>query len=266
MSCNTKHDESPIPKLQKKDHETTSKSLPSIESNLSASSDTNNSSVPPPDESLSIQDKIEYYKNQDEYVKAISLVDSLINKDPLNENWWSTKAMLHFENDDTTNAIIAYEKAVAIFPLAEDNLTLALLYAGKGNPKCLSITKEIASGGKGTLNPKINFIKGIYYNHIGKKELAIDAFDRCIHDNFTFMEAYKEKALILCSINRCLEGINTLIKAVTIKNSYQDGYYYLGECYEQIGETAKAIEAYQTALLYNPHDKQAEDCLKRLTE
>jgi len=261
-SCQSDKKEKALSQQSTQQHDTTSSgSATSAPISVSTATSEDNIHL----ESLAHEDRIQYYRDHDNYSKAIHLVDSMLAKQQANQRWWSIKGMLHFENNDTITAITAFEKSIDIFPLAEDRMNLAMLYACKGNAKCLTITNELAKGSKGTLMAKINFIKGTYYNSIGKKEQAIAAFDECIHDNYTFMEAYREKALILCSINKCTEGINTLIKAVTVQNGYEDGYYYLGQCYEKIGNTEKAIESYQTALLYDSKDKDAEASLNRLT-
>jgi tetratricopeptide (TPR) repeat protein len=80
------------------------------------------------------------------------------------------------------------------------------------------------------------------------------------------MDAYREKALLLCDLKRYPEAVNTLIRAVTLQNSYEEGYYYLGQCYEKMGEIRKAMESYQTALMYDSRDRDAADALNRLTK
>ncbi len=219
-----------------------------------------------PDVNMNDENKIAFYREKGNYKTAIQLVDDCIKKDENNQRLWSIKAMLHFEVDDTMKAIQCYEKAIEMIPVAEDRLNLAQLYAGKANIKSIQMVEELSKAGKGSLNPKLNFIRGTYYNSIGKKELAISYLDKAIYDNYTFMDAYREKALMLCDLKRYPEAVNTLIRAVTLQNSYEEGYYYLGQCYEKMGEIRKAIESYQTALMYDSRDQDAADALNRLTK
>ena len=60
------------------------------------------------------------------------------------------------------------------------------------------------------------------------------------------------------------EAINILNKATTLQNNFDEGYYWLGKCYEKLKKTDAAIESYKTALLYNPDYTEASDALGKL--
>jgi tetratricopeptide (TPR) repeat protein len=60
------------------------------------------------------------------------------------------------------------------------------------------------------------------------------------------------------------EAITTLTKAVTLQNKFDEGYYWLGRCFEKLNNTNDAIESYKNALLYNPDYVEAKDALGKL--
>ena len=103
LSCKNKKEDDHIPVVKSQGVSNTEKSTNAADSLTAASSKEDKMNVPP-DESLSVDDKIAYYKNQENFSKAFYLVDSMIQKDPSNERWWSTKAMLHYENDEIGRA------------------------------------------------------------------------------------------------------------------------------------------------------------------
>ena len=75
------------------------------------------------------------------------------------------------------------------------------------------------------------------------------------------MEAYREKALALCDLEKYNEAILVLTKATTLKNKYDEGYYYLGKCYEKINKPEMAADSYRKALLFNPENEESAEAL-----
>ena len=51
------------------------------------------------------------YRDTGDYDKAIITVNEILQKDSSNASLWDMKATLHFENEDTINAIKSFEKA-----------------------------------------------------------------------------------------------------------------------------------------------------------
>jgi tetratricopeptide (TPR) repeat protein len=49
-----------------------------------------------------------------------------------------------------------------------------------------------------------------------------------------------------------------------LQNNFDEGYYFKGKCYEKLGMIPQAIEAYQTALMYDPNYIEARDALGKL--
>ena len=90
-------------------------------------------------------------------------------------------------------------------------------------------------------------------------------YDKVIGLSYTYMDAYREKAIALYDLKKYKEATDVLIKATTVQNSFDEGYFYLGKCYEKMNKPKDAIEAYQKALLYAPDFKEAEEAVSRLS-
>jgi len=61
------------------------------------------------------------------------------------------------------------------------------------------------------------------------------------------------------------EALKVLKRAVTVQNNFDEGYYWMGKCYEKLGKKEDAIESYQTALLYDKNFVEAREALDKLT-
>ena len=116
------------------------------------------------------------------------------------------------------------------------------------------------------MNKEALFIKGFYYNYTNEKYKAIGFFDQCINLSFTFMEAYREKAIALYDLKKYNEALNVLDKALLIQNNYDEGYFYKGKTLEKLNRNNDAIDSYQRALMYDPEYIEAKKAITRLTE
>jgi len=217
-----------------------------------------------PDSLMLVQDLIEKYRNENYYDSAISLTNSQIAKDSNNAYLWNIKATLNFEDGDTLEAIIALEKAIEIFPLPEYLAALGTVYAEIKNKNALLIADELLESNRSKSAKDAWFIKGLYYNYVNEPAKAIPYLDSCLRNDFTYMYAYREKAIALYNLSQYDSAITTLKRAVTIQNNFDEGYYWMGKCYEKLNMKEAAIESYQNALLYDKDFFEARKALKRL--
>ena len=217
-----------------------------------------------PDSLMLVQDLIESYRNDASYDSAITLTDEEIKKDSGNAYLWNMKATLHFENDDTLAAIKSLEHAVAIYPLPEYLIALGTIYAEVKNIKSLIIADELLRSNKSKSGKDAFFLKGLYYTYANDKKKAISFFDSSLHLDFTYMYSYREKAIALYDLGRYDDALQTLKRAVTIQNNFEEGYYWMGKCYEKLRQPDDAIQSYQNALLYDKNFIEARQALDKL--
>jgi tetratricopeptide (TPR) repeat protein len=143
-------------------------------------------------------------------------------------------------------------------------ISLGTLYAQTKNNKALSISDTLLRYHKPDAEKEALFIKGLYYTYMNEKLKSISFFDQCIAISFTFMDAYREKAIALYDMGKYKEALNVLDKAITLQNRFEEGYYYRGMCLEKLQQVPEAVESYQMALQYDPEYTEARDALARL--
>ena len=207
---------------------------------------------------------IQYYRDNEDFDKAIATANEALLKDSLNDRLWDIKATLYFENDDTLHAIKAFEKALQIKPQPRYIILLGSLYAQTKNIKALDMADFLLQAKIADTDKEAFFIKGLYYNYNGEKIKAISFFDKCLNLDYNYMLAYREKAIALYDMGKYEDAITVLNKAVTLQRKFDEGYYWLGRCQEKLNKPAEAIEAYKTALMYSPDYLEAKEALERL--
>ncbi len=217
-----------------------------------------------PDSLLLKENLIQYFRDNSNYGQAIAETDKALKKDSANDRLWDIKATLHFENADTINAIKAFEKAVEINPQPEYILSLGSLYAQTKNPMALAMADGLLQAPKANAQKQAIFIKGLYYSYSGDKMKAMGFFDQCLQMDYMDVMAYREKAICLYDMQKYTDAIQVLEKALTIQRTFDEGYYWLGRCYEKLGKKKEAIENYQQALQIDPDYLEAKDALGKL--
>jgi tetratricopeptide (TPR) repeat protein len=217
-----------------------------------------------PDSLLLKENLIQYYRESGRYDKAIKATNEAIQKDSINPRLWDIKATLHFENGDTLHSIQAFEKAIDLYPDPAYIISLGTLYAQTKNEKALALADALLQASKSKADKEAFFIKGLFYSYSGDKKKAIVFFDKCLSLSYSFMEAYREKAIALYDMGKYSDALAVLDKAVTLQNNFDEGYYYMGRCLEKLNRKTEAAEAYQRAIMYDPEYAEAKDALAKL--
>lgn len=217
-----------------------------------------------PDSMLLKETLVQYYREHGNYDQALHEVNQAIRTDSLNPRFWDMKAILHFEDGDTLQAIRSFESAIRIFPNPAYMISLGTLYAQTKDKKALAISDTLLRYHKQDAEKEALFIKGLYYTYNNEKLKSIGYFDQCLSISFTFMDAYREKAIALYDMGKYSEALNVLDKAITLQNRFEEGYYYRGMCLEKLKQVPEAVESYQMALQYDPEYTEARDALARL--
>jgi tetratricopeptide (TPR) repeat protein len=217
-----------------------------------------------PDSIALLQSLVGYYTDGENYDAALSAINNSIARDSSNPAFWDMRSVIASQKGDTAQAIFSLQRAIDIYPIPDYIISLGALYAETKNPMALTVADALLAANKAQAEKEAYFIKGLYYSFTNQKEKAIPFFDKCIALNYSFVDAYLEKALALYDLKNYSEAAKVLEKAVTVQNSFDRGYYYLGQCYEKLNRTAEAIEVYQKALLYDENYMEVKDALGRL--
>ena len=204
-----------------------------------------------------------FYRNKGNYDKAIFEIDNAIKHDSLHARLWESKAMLHYENEDTMTAIRSLEKAISLIPETKYLVGLGNLYAQTNNSKALQIASLLLKSGLPESAKDAYYITGLYYTFRNEKEKAIVFFDKSLNLQFSYMDAYREKAIALYDLGKYEASLAVLDKALTLQNSFDEGYYYSGRCLEKLNRKEEAIQSYRNALVYDPEYTEAKEALNR---
>lgn len=200
-----------------------------------------------------------------DYKDAVAQMDSLTNKDSLNFGLWYRKGILLQSAKDTSRAIRSFVKAVNIYPSPDGLLSLANLLAEKRSSSALALCQQVQNLRPGKeYAAHCNFISGVYYARTGNKLKALQYFDQCIDDNYSYMEAYQEKGFIYYDDKNYTKALQIFQLATKINNTYPDAYYWQGKCYEAMNKKEEAIKNYQTSLNLDKGLTEAEAALQRL--
>jgi tetratricopeptide (TPR) repeat protein len=206
----------------------------------------------------------ELYQQFGKTKEALAVYDELLAKDSGNFEAWYEKGLLLEKARDTAGAIHALSRAYKLQPINTYGLELAHMYAENRNPAALPICDEMLKKDSAheLLDPL--FIKGIYYSNTTQYKKAIIQFDSCIRRDWKFTDAYLEKGIALYQQKQYDSAMGTFLMTVRVSNTYPDGYYWVGRCYEATGHKDQAILYYRQAVALDKDFTEAADRIKKL--
>lgn len=195
---------------------------------------------------------------------ALQLYDTLLQKDSLDFESWYEKGLLLEKAKDTAGALAALQRAYTLQPMNTYTLELAHLYAENRNSLSLTLCDEVLR--KDSTHELIDplFIKGIYYSNTAQYKKAIVQFDSCTRRDWKFTDAYLEKGIALFREKNYEEALKTFKMTINVSDTYPDGYYWAGRCYEVSGNKDQAILYYQQAVALDKDFTEARDAVRRL--
>jgi tetratricopeptide (TPR) repeat protein len=206
----------------------------------------------------------ELYTQSNRMQDAIAIYDNILRSDTLNDDAWYEKGLLLEKKGDTPAAILALKNAYTIEPVNTYGLELAHLYAENRDPASLPLCDAALrrDSSHDLLDPF--FIKGIYFSNTDQYKKAIVQFDSCIGRDWKFADAYLEKGIALFKQKEYQPAMESFQMTVKVSETYADGYFWIGRCFEATGNKDQAIAYYRQALIYDKDFREAADRIKRL--
>ena len=206
----------------------------------------------------------ELYTQSNRMQDAIGVYDNILHTDTLNDEAWYEKGLLLEKKGDTPAAILALKKAYTIEPVNTYGLELAHLYAENRDPASLALCDAALrkDSSHDLLDPF--FIKGIYFSNTAQYKKAIVQFDSCIGRDWKFADAYLEKGIALFKQKQYQPAMESFQMTVKVSETYADGYFWIGRCYEATGYKDQAIAYYRQALALDKDFTEAAQGIKRL--
>jgi tetratricopeptide (TPR) repeat protein len=206
----------------------------------------------------------ELYAQSNRMQDAIAVYDNILRADTLNDEAWYEKGLLLEKKGDTPTAILALRKAYTIQPVNTYGLELAHLYAESRDPASLLLCDAALrrDSSHDLLDPF--FIKGIYFSNTAQYKKAIIQFDSCIGRDWKFADAYLEKGIAQFKQNQYQPAMESFQMTVRVSETYADGYFWIGRCFEANGNKDQAIAYYRQALALDKNFTEAAERIKRL--
>jgi tetratricopeptide (TPR) repeat protein len=140
----------------------------------------------------------------------------------------------------------------------------ALRLAEQGDPATLPLCDSLLAnqGDGGGAEPY--YYKGIYFETKKEPLKAIGWFDKTIQTDYSFYEAYIEKASLLMELKQYEPARKELELLRTLSPGYAPVHYWLGKWAVQQQQIEKAQQHFRLALSLDPSLTEAKEALERL--
>ena len=116
--------------------------------------------------------------------------------------------------------------------------------------KAVRVYKEILRKDSNRIAVFLN-LGGLYYRR-GMFETSIPYYEKVIRANPKHYQGHYWLAMCFWNLQRYHAAINTLEEVIHFLPTFKDALNLMGECYEQIGEAAKAEHCYLKAISTDP--------------
>jgi tetratricopeptide (TPR) repeat protein len=197
--------------------------------------------------------------------KAVDSISLLLEKYPDSVSLINQTAFSTLQTGDTGKTIQLLSQSLGLkLDQPEVENQLGFLLAAIKSEQSLLIATRMTHSEKALDAAKGHYIKGLFYANTGNDKEAIKSFDSSIITNFTFTDAYIEKAISLYHTGETSEAIDALSKALDLDSKNPDVFYWLGLCMEQKKEPEKAAAYYQETLRLAPDHEGAIRSLNNL--
>ncbi|PWU01530.1 MAG: hypothetical protein C5B52_07140 [Bacteroidetes bacterium] len=203
------------------------------------------------------------FSKQGKIKEAVAETDSLIAKDSTNAAFWYKRGALLMNLPDTNLAITAFKRSIALAPMfMEPRLDLASIYASRNNALALVLADQVLHFSEDPrTQTQARYLKGLYYSNNNENQKALQEFDTCIVNDYTFLEAYTEKGLILYDQKEYANALKVFEKAMVVSNTYAEAYFQAGRCELALGNKEEANQYFQKAAGLDKSYKDVVDTL-----
>jgi tetratricopeptide (TPR) repeat protein len=185
----------------------------------------------------------------------------LAEKYPTRIDLLNELAALSLENMDTALSIHFLNQSMDINAKQSDAaFMLAGIYAAQKNPNWKKITEHLIHQKEDPIAAaKGYYLTGIQLSNENKIKEAITAFEKAIILNYTFTDAYIEKAILLFDSDHTDQAIDLLYKAQEMDRKSADIPFWLGECYLKKKNKEKAMAFFEQTQRLDPDYQAAID-------
>ncbi len=192
-------------------------------------------------------------RTQDVIWEATSLLEEFGSSSVL----WNILGAAHKANGQLNDAIVAYDRALALKPDGADicfNMGVALQEQGKLEDAIAAYERALAV--KPDFADAYNNM-GVTLQEQGKLEDAIAAYERALSLKPDDADTYNNMGVTLQEQGKLEDAIAAYERALSLKPDDADTYNNMGNALKDQGKREEAIAAYERALYLKPDDADA---------
>ncbi len=203
-------------------------------------------------------------KKQGEFEDAAALMQKALVAHPNPAQVNNSLGNVFRESGNTSDAITAYEAAISTAPNhAEAYFNLGLLmHSAEQFASALKNLEKAVSINSG--NPAFLNALGTTYKELKRQNDAELMFKKAIKLQPHYVKALHNLGVLLRKQYRMNEAITYLQKAVELAPRIVEPRFVLANIYYELGEIAKADEAYRTIIAIQPDYEDAHNLLNRM--
>jgi len=208
--------------------------------------------------------KSEIYLITSDLQQCLNWANAALNFDVFNAQAYYLKGMAHKYGRDTVKAVTSFQTAV------EQDINHYEAYMQLGNLYAIEKHELAPSYYQNALriNPKsieAYYGKGLYFQNIGKSNLALKEYKEILKIDSGFPAAYYNMGYVKLIQLEEVDTASVLFnKAFSSDNNYFDALYMIGYCQELKGEKQQARKTYKTVLENVPTHLLAAKGLSRV--
>lgn len=179
---------------------------------------------------------------------AVPYFEEAVKLDPKNEVAFTKLGEIHDARGRNAQAIVNYEKALAIDPqISSLYLPVALAYAEAGNAvkADLYLTKAEAAG---VAENDTKFARGVLLYKQNKNQEALAVFDQLAAAEPQNGAVQYQRAVLFDKLGQQDRAVEAYRKSTQIDPGYAPAWFELGVIYYNKGDYRNALNAYQAAV------------------
>ena len=198
--------------------------------------------------------------------EALDSLMHLSERFPDNTNLLNGIAELALQNGDTGLALHFLGQSLSILPIqSEAEFRMAGILETRHDSMWLKIMKNLIQRKNDPIAASRGYyLMGVHLANENKLKEAIEALGKSISLNYTFTDAYIEKAILLLEMNESDQAADLLYKALELDRKSADIHFLIGEYWTKKNNNEKALAFFQETLRLDPDYKAAQTRIDKI--